>query len=309
MSNTLQRHIEDFEKRSPRHHLAMLSGVQSGLLVRYKKGEIKRPGRNILLKICLALELGIEEISKILEEFGKDPIDQTDISYFKEAIRDRRVPPGIHPMKTETLGFEITIMSIENKSGNVKLVTSYPHRCFEQSVEHEIDIIGKGEVYRSIREQLLRLRKDNFKKTMFVTDHMICDGCFRESIKENKNNSELVALLNEMLETATNPEKKYNLNIIDICPYFLFHLKEPDEEVTTDNYPIVLFSGKRPTHEDESRAKTNPLFGFATTDKQICKDFSEEFDRLMESIIVKGDDPEGLKKYVMEIIKENKINM
>ena len=305
MSYSLTKHIEAFEKYSPRHHLSKLSGIQAAHLVAYKEGRINKPHRNILLKICVALELNFDQFNQVFNEFGLEDIESTDIGNFKEAIRDREIPSGVHQLKPDPIVFEIEIMSIENTPGDVKLVTAYPHRVFDQSAKYEDDIIGKSEAFKSIRDDLLKLRKTNFNRmvSQYEIHHLICEGCLKAYIRENRNNPDIGDNFNEMIGAATDPKKKYKLNIIDVCPYFNFHLKEPMTESIIDDKSIVLFTGKIPIHKNKKRkeAELNELSGFVSTNQEMYRHFSYEFDRLSKFIIDESRDPKILKKYISGI--------
>ena len=130
MSDELRRNIENFLMDSTTNQLAVFSGVQSGHINRYKQGDIKKPNRNILLKICLALELSINEINKVFKEYGQESLESSDIAYFKEALIDRDIPPGMHPLKPDRLVFEIGIMSIEKKTWHCKTCYRLSACCF-----------------------------------------------------------------------------------------------------------------------------------------------------------------------------------
>ena len=308
MSDTLKRHIRSFLQLSKPSHLAQLSGLRENHIRDYKNGVIKAPHKNIVLKLCIALELSLEKINMVLNEFDIPSIDPlTDIGSFQEAIVNRRIPPGVHPLKPDPIIFEIEIMSIEKLAGDVKLVTSSPHRVFDQSAKYEEDLNGKDEIYKQLRESLLNLRKKNFMQAikMYETHHLICVECLREYIKSQRKRAhpQLKDILIEMVEVAIDSNNKYKLDLISKCPNFQIHLQEPTHGSV--DKPVSLFAARGSVHRKKGGDKLNndQLFGFLSTDKSLYKYFINEFNLLTESIVRQSRTPEKLKEYIFQMLK------
>jgi hypothetical protein len=297
------------------NQLSCLSGVKNSHLKQIIDGIIQNPGRNILIRIGLALSWGVEGINRLLKNYEQDGLAETDISYFIEAVGKRQIPSGFGAVHPGGFNFEIAVMSVEKMPGDIRLVTPIPHIVFREFEEYfSSDLVPgtqkKNHVYKEIRRFLFKERIRMFDENIkfHKIRHLICRDCFESYIREKgQTDADSAAKeFNSLFRTLAH--KNYDLKLAATCPCFKFHIREPNEH---HKKPVVIFAGN-PKHPPSSRSlnaseKAGALTGFVSDSEILYGSFAAEFERLHEFATDESSGKERLIKYIIALLEKNGI--
>lgn len=312
MINIIGERIEEIGMST--NQLSRLSGVKNNHLKQIQNRTTKKPGKDILIRIGLALSFGIDGINRLLKEYGKEELSEADLTFFVEAIKRRDIRTGYNAIHPGGFNFEITIMSVERIRGDIKLVTPIPHIVFRDFEEYflsdQVPLKEKNEsVYKEIRKFLFKQRIEAFKNTLkeHKITHLICRDCLEDDIRGKKKKQPtdvIVEEYNRIFNGLRN--ENYNLRLVSKCPGFKFHISGCEK----NKKPVVVFAGnpKHPSTPSFEEGDDGARIGFVSDSKQLYDYFSKEFERLRRFSLDQCFDNEKLIKYLIDLLKKNGID-
>ncbi|MEE4359721.1 MAG: hypothetical protein V2I97_24840 [Desulfococcaceae bacterium] len=304
MYDLMKKRMEEIKINT--HQLSCSCGIPNGYMASLLGGSIQKPGKDKLIQIGLSLYWDIEKINELLAGYGHEEISKKDISFFIKAVENKGVFSGHNPIYPGTLSFAATIMSIERLEGNVRLVTAgYPHVVIgDYSPNYEYDNAEKESIYHYIDEFLFDERKDYFFRNLekYKITHLICRKCFESEIirRKSENRENLLQTFRRLFECMRHTQN-YELKLIENCPKFEFHLREPNHIYEK---PITVFAGSLTRHY---KTQDSSLIGFVNNSQELYDIFLHEFNRLEDFAIVECAETELLIPYIIRILEKNGI--
>ncbi len=299
------------------NQLSLLSGVRNSHLKQILNGYTRRPGRNILIRLALALSYGVRDINVLLKTYEqKEELSGTDIAYFKEAIEKRQNRSGYSAIHPGGFNFEIATMSVEKTAGDIRLVTPVPHIVFRDFEEYFSRVLvseteKQDNIYKEIRRFLFNERIRMFDENIreHKVSHLICKDCFVSYIRKRKENTDTENIIKEFDTILRRlAHENYDLKLTERCSCFKFHLRVPQNQ---GKKPGIVFSGN-PVHpasscSSEHGDETGALVGFVSDSEDLYNYFTIEFERLSRFAPQESSDKSRLAQYIAELLEENGI--
>ncbi|MBT3464824.1 hypothetical protein HN451_07560 [archaeon] len=308
--------------------LAEMTGLSATYLNQLKREVIKKPKRDRIISIGVAINLTSKGISELLKEHGYPNLTKRDADILLNLATNWNIKE-IQPLFFSDLFNNIYNISVAKLSGDEILVGNRPPSFFRSSehrrfVDREIKGIDE-ESYHYLKDELINKRRLLFEQNIsdYKTTHYICYGCFREYInfaigkKEEKKGGEreaqfLISFLKKILYYLIN-NKNYELYFIDYCPHLGFYLKYAPNKDLKSRDNKVIFYGQVPVPIGEQHKKiktklygevTGRMLGYATDKPKIFSNFHFQSELIQESIIDGLTEKVAVCKEIEDCIKE-----
>jgi transcriptional regulator with XRE-family HTH domain len=265
------------ELRLSTNQLAKLAGIANSYLLLLESGKIKKPGRDKLVAIGLALNKGVNEIDELLESWGMEPLESrsTDIGLFVGAAENKGV--GYTYITNFGINSTACILALEMMPGDAKLVTSgYPHVAsihvpyFDRYFFKIRRQFSKKIPYSSLETDIIwAIQKERHtvflkKVEKYNIEHLICRKCFSEymgkikseldqkDLSDNINNDIVnkdifTSYIRDLIRIIRNT--KYDLYFVEYCPCYDFFIA--NNELTKNQ--AMIFGGRFSSHDKDDR--------------------------------------------------------
>lgn len=295
--------VEQFFEESglTQNQLANLSGVQASHLKMIREKDTKKPGRDKLIRVALALGLDINGINSVLKEYKEQSLSKDDVYHFYTAINKRKLHAGPNYAHTGDINQYINLIKMEKNAREFKVVAGHiPHFFWDIEVMEKITDPANersNEVFIEIRNAIYTRRKEFFeeylKKHKF--DILICKDCL-------ENFFERIVFI---LKTPDSIQKQFEKFFDYIC-HENFNLKllricnRMDMAITrTVEGNFVYIGGRLMEHYKQT---PDTIGGIIFKNKKLYEGLSFEYDRLEKHALEGISDKGKLVGYLIEMI-------
>ncbi len=275
------------ESNMPRNQVASMSGLTNTYLRSIVLGKVKSISRQRIIRLSLALSLGLKQVDSLLHAFDRTELTIQDIPIFMEAYQEMTVSGALHPVSCG-IAYDLYInaarrvpgdlfSSLQVISDTLQVPRHYEYLWQSSAEDHPILLDLRKAINQEKYMTLVQLLETH------KVENVACRHCLEEylydckDIKEKFYRVEHVRSLIRFLQE----QKNFHFYISDVCSRFQFSLKFPDKSLKqTDK---VWFMGKQlRSNRPHPRSK---LIAFATDNPQLVATFKAEMEIVKEAAI------------------------
>jgi transcriptional regulator with XRE-family HTH domain len=282
-------YIQALLKQSPlsRNQIASISGLSNPYILDLEKGSITNVGRDKLIALGIALDLGLQEIDDLLTRFDRTILSKDDIPLFINTTRRIRISAALHPVH-DSFTFDLVLLSVEQRAGRHIIVSPRPASCLRAEGHRryaEKRLSEDHSQYGDLVETIVKERKHHLLLNLsnHPVEQYVCRECLVDYVQRCQDPQErnwrirhIRSAIN-LIETHDN----FRFHLITECPSFIFVLKSPPEpEAGQDTLVIANI----PPHRYQ--VKTSGLLaGFATENQAVIENFKKELQAIKLTVI------------------------
>ena len=303
-------YIQTLMRNSPmaRNQIAAISGLSNPYIKGLEQGNIANVGRERLISLGIALDLGLSEIDHMLTIFDRTHLNRDDIFTFIETSKRCRISAALHPVH-DSYTFDLMLLSAEQKPGPHVIVSSRPASCLREEDHRryaEKTLVEAHPIYGDLvaainkeRKSLLMINLNDHKVANYV-----CEHCLRDYIRQCDDAIERHWRIEHIKNTISiiNSFDKFSLYLTEECPSFIFVLRTP-ADIENDAEKLIITG--LPPHRMSVRA-SGLLAGFATDSQAVILNFKNELKFLEKSIIKRYLDRSKLLDFLRNLISDEK---
>jgi transcriptional regulator with XRE-family HTH domain len=300
--------VQDLLHKSPlsRNQIASLSGLSNPYILDLEKGAIANVGRDKIIALAVALDLGLGETDELLTVFDRAPLSMDDIPVFLENARRIRISSALHPVR-DSFTFDLVLLSVERREGCHVIVSPRPASCLRVEghrsyAEKELSL--QHPLYGELVEAIVRERKHSLllNLTRYPVEQYVCRECLTDYIQRCRDPLEREWRVRHVRSAVNLIEtyERFRFHLITECPSFIFVLKSPS---VSDADSDTLIIANIPPHRYQVKTP-GLLAGFTTENPAVIVNFQKELQNIKEKVIDEFENRERLVAFLEELIKD-----
>ena len=308
LQDTRSTYVRDLLQKSPlsRNQIASMSGLSNPYILELEKGAISNVGRDKLIALASALDLGLLDIDGLLTVFDRAPLNTDDISLFLESAKRMRITSALHPVH-DSFTFDLVLLSVESIAGRHIIVSPRPASCLRvkghrRYAERELSI--EHPLYGDLVEAIVRERKHRLLLNLshHPVEQYVCLECLTDYIRRCQDPLERAWRVRH-IRSAVNLIETYDnfrFHLITECPSFIFVLKST---LPADDGSDTLIIANIPPHRYQ--VKTSGLLaGFATEHPAVIENFKKELQAIKSTVIEEFENRQRWVAFLEELTSE-----
>jgi len=301
-TNNRSLFVQDLLQKSPlsRNQIATISGLSNPYILDLEKGAIANVGRDKLIALAVALDLGLPEIDGLLTVFDRAPLSGDDIPLFLETSRRIHISSALHPVQ-DSFTFDLVLLSVERREGSHIIVSPRPASCLRVEGHRsyaEKELTLQHPLYGELVEAIVKERKHHMLLNLshFPVEQYVCRECLSDYIerchdpREREWRIKHIRSAIHLIETYEN----YHFHLITECPSFIFVLKSP---TPSDADADTLVIANIPPHRYQVKS-SGLLAGFATENPAVIVNFKKELQAVRGTVIEEFEDRRRLVDFL-----------
>jgi transcriptional regulator with XRE-family HTH domain len=299
-------YIQDLLKQSPlsRNQIASISGLSNPYILDLEKGTITNVGRDKLIALAIALDLGLKQIDEMMTRFDRATLGEADIALFVETTRRIRISSALHPVH-DSFTFDLMLLSVERHAGRHIIVSPRPASCLRAEGHRryaEKRLCEEHPLYGDLVETIVKERKHRLLINLnhHPIEQYVCRECLADYIlrcgdpQERKWRIRHIRSAINLIEAHDN----FQFHLTTECPSFIFVLKSPPESTTGSDTLVIA---NIPPHRYQ--VKTSGLLaGFATENQAVIENFKKELQAVKHTVIEEFETRQRLVAHLEELV-------
>lgn len=286
--------IQDLLHKSPlsRNQIASISGLSNPYILDLEKGAIANVGRDKLIALAIALDLGLNEIDEMLNVFDRAPLGVDDIPLFLDTAERIHISSALHPVR-DSFTFDLVLLSVERREGCHVIVSPRPASCLRVEGHRsyaEKELLARHPLYGGLVEAIVKERKHRLLLNLshYPVEQFVCKECLTDYIERCRDPREREWRLKHirsainLIETYEN----FRFHLITECPSFIFVLKSP---TASDLDADTLVIANIPPHRYQVTS-SGVLAGFTTENPAVIVNFKKELQAIKDTVIEDFED-------------------
>ena len=303
--NARGAYIQALLKQSPlsRNQIASISGLSNPYILDLEKGSITNVGRDKLIALAIALDLGLQEIDDLLTRFDRATLGKEDIPLFVDTTRRIRISSALHPVH-DSFTFDLVLLSAERQAGRHIIVSPRPASCLRAEGHRryaEKRLCEAHPLYGDLVETIVMERKHRLLINLnhHPVEQYVCRECLVDYIQRCRDPQERNWRVRH-IKSAINlieAHDNFQFHLTTECPSFIFVLKSPPESETGTDTLIIA---NIPPHRYQ--VKTSGLLaGFATENQAVIENFKKELKAIKRTVIEEFETRQRLVAFLEEL--------
>ncbi len=297
--------IQELLQQSPlsRNQIASISGLSNPYILDLEKGAIANVGRDKLIALAIALDLGLKEIDELLTVFDRAQLTKGDIPLFLDTARRIHISSALHPVH-DSFTFDLVLLSVERREGCHVIVSPRPASCLRVEGHRsysEKELLLQHHLYGDLVEAIVRERRHRLLLNLshYPVEQYVCRECLTDYIERCRDTEERAWRLKHVRSAVNLIEMydNYRFHLITECPSFIFVLKSPTvSEADSD----TLIIANIPPHRYQVTS-SGLLAGFTTENQAVIVNFRKELQAIKDTVIEEYEDRSRLVKFLEEL--------
>ena len=301
-------YIRNLMDSSPatRNQIAAISGLSNPYIKELEQDNINNVGREKLLSLSIALDLGLKEIDELLTVFDRSKLSESDIPLFLKVAEKCRFSSALHPIN-DSYTLDLMFLAAEAKLGEHTIVSTRPASCFRHEGHRlfsEKNLVDSHPIYGELVTSINRERRRRFLLNLndHTVENIVCAHCLEEYIKNCRDTEEKFWRIRHIrhIINIINGFDNFRFYLARECPGFLFVLKSGRPGVKDPDRLIITTFPPHRLAIKSSRALT----GFATQSNAVVQTFKNELKFIHAAVLEDYLDREKLITYLETLIKE-----
>ncbi|WP_022666870.1 helix-turn-helix domain-containing protein [Desulfospira joergensenii] len=289
----------------PRNQVASISGISNTYIRDLENGNIVNVSRTKLISLSVALNLGLHEIDRLLNDFERTALSSDDIPVFIETSGQSKFSQAMLPVR-DRFTLDLMMLSAERIPGNLTVVSSRPTHSIraEGHPSYTERFFAEAHpIYPELIESIGRERKRHLTRnlTRFKVNQYICKTCLEEYIHNCTDKTELewrCRHIENLIWHLKNYEN-FNAHITCDCPTFMMVLKESGEADGSGDKLLMTYLPPHPSASHHS----GRFVGFATENSNVIRNFRDDLYVTHKAVIQKFTDKSRLIDFLQTLIK------
>ena len=289
----------------PRNQLSAISGLSNPYIRELEMGNISNVRREKLISLAVALNLDLNETDNMLNMFDRTGLTADDIPVFLNTTRERRITSALLPMR-HIFTYELMSLSMEQIPGPHVVVIDCPTACLRprghRTYENQ-QLVRKHPLYAELLESIGMERRKSLVQNLakYPVDLYICKICLEKYIhrgttfEERDWRAKHIENMIGFLDSYDN----FNVYLTNSCSYFIIAMKSPVKETKES---AKLFYHGRIRHPFPLQDRHKRLFGFATDNKQVIKNFKEELETVKNRVEDGFADKKNVQSFLLDLV-------
>ncbi len=288
----------------PRNQVASISGLSNTYIRDLENGNVVNVSRERLISLCVALNLGLHDIDRLLNAFDRAALSSDDIPFFIETSSQSKFSSAMLPVR-DRFTLDLMMLSAERIPGPLVIISSRPTNSMR--VEGHPSYTDRHyakthAIYPELIELIGRERRRHLAGNLarFKVNQYICKSCLEEYIHDCQDEIELqwrhkhVENLIWHLKTFDN----FNAHITNDCPTFMMVLKLASKDDNTQDKLLMTYLPPHPCATHPS----GRFVGFATENVNVIRNFKDDLHVTQSAVIDELADKGSLIAYLQKLI-------
>jgi hypothetical protein len=250
------------------------------------------------------LNLGLQDIDQLLNDFERAPLSSDDIPIFIETSGQSQFSSAMLPVR-DRFTLDLMMLSAERVPGPLVIVSSRPTHSIRAEGHPsytERRFVETHPIYPELIESIGRERKRHLTRnlTRFSVNQYICKTCLEEYTRNCTDKVELewrYRHIENLIWYLKNYDN-FKAHITDDCPTFMMVLKEPAADSMSGEKLLMTYLPPHPSASHHS----GRFVGFATENGNVIKNFKEDLQVTKNAIIPELVDKKRLIRYLQNLI-------